>query len=115
MARVISNGDLRTPITFFSYKPVSGPDPDEEQKEILHYCFCEIYTASQKDLEILSTTNCSESLAINIRDPFMDYIPETDHFAEIDHFRYADKTWNVIDIRPNAQADGFINILLGRE
>lgn len=115
MARVISNGDLRTPITFFSFKPVSGPDPDEEQKEILHYCFCEIYTASQKDLEILSTTDYTESIALNIRDPLMDYIVENTHFAELDHFRYAGKVWNIVDVRPDAQANGFINILLGRK
>ncbi|HIX42879.1 MAG TPA: phage head-tail adapter protein [Candidatus Kurthia intestinigallinarum] len=112
MARQLTSGDLRTPITFFSYEPVPGFNIGEQKKETLHYCFCEIYASSQKDLEILKTVHAKESITINIRDPLMDYIPDHTHFAEIGHYRYIGKVWNIVEVRPDAQSLGFINIVL---
>ncbi|EFS01048.1 gp8, partial [Listeria seeligeri FSL N1-067] len=38
----VQSGDLRTPVVFFEYQPVNGPEPGEIEKVILFECFAEV-------------------------------------------------------------------------
>lgn len=110
----IGNGSLRTPVTFFKYKPVSGPEPGEEEQDILHESMAEIYNPSMKDIQILESKETKEGVTINIRDTKGAYSPSNKHFVEIGDYRYKGKIWNVLDVRHDFERNGFITILLGR-
>lgn len=107
-----SSGKLRTPITFYLYKPTSGPEPGEEIKNVLHECLCEIYNPSMKDLTIMETTGTKEAVTVRIRDTKGEYLPTNKHVAEINDYRYEGKVFKAIDVRPDLTDNRFITILL---
>lgn len=111
--KTTTNGKLRTPVVFFEYKPNDGPDPGEEEKDVLHGTFAEAYSPSMKDLEILSSTNTKEGLTIKIRDPKTSYLPSNKHKVEIEDYRYANKLWEIKEVRHDFTDNEFITILLG--
>lgn len=115
------SGDLRTPVSFYKYKPSNGPDPGEEESEKLFECFCEVYAASSKDIEILSTgsekgqlkfINTKNAITIRIRDSFGDFYPSTEDYAELADYRFKNIRFTIIDIRPDMVEQDFITILL---
>ncbi|EPE8928939.1 phage head-tail adapter protein, partial [Listeria monocytogenes] len=75
----VQSGDLRTPVVFFEYQPVNGPEPGEIEKVNLFECFAEVYKPSMKDLEILHGTGTKEAVTINIRDTKGEYTVSNKH------------------------------------
>lgn len=108
-----SSGDLRTPVTFFDYKPKDGPDPEETEKSTLHKCHAEIYSPSMKDLEKLKSSETKQALTIKIRDSKGEYVPSNKHFVEINDYRYRGITWNIIDVVFDMTDNSFIKLILG--
>lgn len=106
-------GKLRTPVSFYELTPSTGPEPGGEDKKILHQCMCEAYNPSMKDLSILDTKGTKEAVTIRIRDPGAEYLPTNKHSAELDDYRYREKVFSVIDVRPDLTENRFITILLG--
>lgn len=106
-------GQLRTPVTFYRYGPNTGPEPGEEEKEVLFACFCEAYNPSMKDLSIMGLTGTKEGMTIKIRDTLGEYIPTNEHFAVLEDYRYKEKVFSVIDVRNDMSDNRFITILLG--
>lgn len=109
----IAAGDLRTPVTFFEYRPSSGPDPSEEEKNALYSCTCLAYNPSMKDREILDVTGTKEAITIKIRDPFTDFLANNKHKATLDDYRYKGKVWDVVDVAPDLENNEFVKIILG--
>lgn len=106
-------GDLRTPVTFFEYRPATGPDPSDEEKKELYNCTCLAYNPSMKDREILDVTGTKEAVTIKIRDPYTDYLASNKHKAVLDDYRYKGKVWDVIDVTPDIENNEFVKIILG--
>lgn len=108
-----NSGNLRTPITFYQYQPTDGPEPGEEKETVLHQCLCEAYNPSMKDLSIMDTTGTKEAVTVKIRDTLGEYLPTNKHSAFLDDYRYQDKKFSVMDVRPDTTDNRFIIILLG--
>lgn len=106
------SGELRTPVTFFQYEPVSGPEPGQKQKAELYKCFAEVYSPSQKDLTILGGTGTSEDVTIRIRNTGGEYTPTNKHFVELFDYRYNGKVFNVANVRHDMQDNKFLTIVL---
>lgn len=116
-----SSGNLRTPVSFYKYAPDNGPEPGESELIKTYECFAEVYAASSKDIEILSTgsekgqlkfINTKNAITIRIRDSFGDFYPSTEDYAELTDYRFKDIRFNIIDVRPDMVEQDFITILL---
>lgn len=115
----IGSGELRTPVRFFMYQPHDGPEPGEAEKQPIYGCYAEVYSASSKDIEILKSKsgnqqskviNTKNAVSINIRDTFGEYYPDTEHYAELDDYRFKGIRFNVIDVQP--KKNNMIKVLL---
>lgn len=106
-------GELNTPVTFFEFKPASGPDPGDVEKQELYKCTCLAYNPSSKDLTIMDTKGTKNGITIKIRDPYTDYLPSNKHKVILDDFRYKNKIWDVIDVSPDLENNQFVKIILG--
>lgn len=106
-------GDLNTPVTFFEFKPASGPEPGESTKKELYFCTCLVYNPSSKDREILSGNGTKKAVTIKIRDPYTDYLPDNAHKVVLDDFRYKDDVWDIVDFAPDVENNDFLKIILG--
>lgn len=109
------SGRLRTPVTFLECGPRDGPEPGEIRKKILYSCFAEVYNPSMKDLSIMDTTGTREGATIKIRDAGTEYIPSNKHSVVLDDYRYRNKVFSVVDVRPDLTDNRFVVILLGVE
>ncbi|MGX2946096.1 phage head-tail adapter protein [Enterococcus alishanensis] len=105
-------GKLNTIIHFWEYQDHEGPEPGEEEKEILFKTRAEIYDPSMKDLEILNGKGTKKAVTVVIRDPRGKYMPSNKHYVEILDYRMKDR-WNIIDVRNDIAESQFITILLG--
>lgn len=107
----VQGSDLTTPVTFYEYKPHNSPEPGEEERKVLYKCFADVYNPSMKDLQILNNTSSVESVTLNIRDPYKDYIATTEHYIEIDDFRYKGKRFNVKFSGPDLERNNYLKII----
>ena len=109
----LHSGELRTPVTFYEYNPVSGPEPGETEKKILYETWAKIDEVWMKDLEQAKATGTVEDITITIRDPMDDYLPTNKHFINVDARGYNQKVFNVKHVFPDPQNNGFIKIVGG--
>lgn len=115
MAKETHNGDLRTPVTFFSTTIKDGVDGRDVSFKDEYMTFAEIYNPSMKDIEIASGRGVKSSLTLRIRDPLTSYIPDNKHVVEISDHRYKGVKWKIVDIRPDFKERQFLTIVLGGE
>ncbi|WP_424685141.1 phage head-tail adapter protein [Enterococcus sp.] len=111
-------GQLRTPVSFYEYKPGDGLEPGDVEKKRLHQTMAEVYNPSMKDWELLNHTNTKRGVTINIRDPLKEFQPTNKHIVEIQDFHFMKNDdeflrWNVIDVQPNPRDSRLIKIILG--
>lgn len=106
-------GALRTPVIFYESTTNNGPEPDQNKKTVLHECFAEVYNPSMKDIQVMQTTETKEAVTIRIRDTKGEYNPTNKHYVSIQDYRYLDKVFNVMDVRPDLQNNNFVTLLLG--
>lgn len=109
----VTSGDLRTLVTFFEYKASDGPEPGDEEKEILFETMAEVYNPSMKDFEIMNAKGTKEAVTINIRDTRGAYLPSNKHKAVLNDYRYENKVWEIVDVRNDLKENEFIKIILG--
>lgn len=107
------NGTLRTPVEFYETKTAKGLDVREKVANKLFTCFAEIYNPSIKDIEISRDKSVKASLTIKIRDPQSDYYVDNKHQVKVFDNRTKNRTWDIIDIRPDFDNRDFIVIVLG--
>lgn len=108
-----TNGDLRTPVVFYSAQIEEGVDGRDVHYLKVFTTFAEVYNPSMKDLEIASGKGVKASLTIKIRDPLTAYIPDNKHFVEVQDTRLKGKKWEIIDIRPSFDERFFLIVQLG--
>ncbi|HFI0055086.1 TPA: phage head-tail adapter protein [Streptococcus suis] len=111
--REISNGNLRTPVIFYSSTVEEGLDGRDMAFEKIFSTFADVYNPSLKDLEISKSKGVKASLTLVIRDPLTAYVPKNQHFVEILDHRYAGQKWEILDIRPRFDERSFLTIVLG--
>jgi len=107
----LHSGELRTPVTFYEYVPNPGPEPGEEEKQILYECWAKVDQIWLKDMELAKSNGTTSDITIIIRDPMPDYIPLNKHYVSIDDLIYKDKRYNVYHVQPDVQDRSFINIV----
>ncbi|HEM9634176.1 TPA: phage head-tail adapter protein [Streptococcus agalactiae] len=111
--RRTNNGDLRTPITFYSACTDDSLDGRDTKLEKMFTTFAEVYNPSIKDIETVTEQNVKAQFTIKLRDPLSAYIPRNDHLVEIQDSRLAKKTYEILNIRPDFVDRDFLVIVLG--
>ena len=107
------NGDLRTPLTFYTSKVEDGVDGRDVSFKKAFYTMGQVYSPSMKDIEIASGKSMRAKMTLKIRDPLADYQPENQHFVEVGDIRLANKKWQIIDIRPDYDNRDFLLVIIG--
>lgn len=109
----VRSGDFHTPVTFFkidfdgAFSPVGG------EPKVVYACFAQVYAPSAKDQVILSANDKKEGVTIKIRDTQGQFVATPDMTVKVDHYQYLDKTWEVVDTRPDYETDRYDVIVLG--
>lgn len=108
-----TNGDLRTPVVFYSAKVEEGLHGRDVAYEQLFRTFAEAYGPSLKDVELATGKGVKASLTIKIRDPLDTYLPDNTHFVEVLDRRLQGQKLGIVDIRPAFDDRKFLVIVLG--
>lgn len=108
-----NNGDLRTPIAFYSSTTDDSLDGRDMKLKKLFTTFAEVYNPSIKDIEKVTEKGVKAQYTVKFRDPLMAYIPKNDHLVEINDNRLPSKKIGILDIRPDFVDRDFIVIVLG--
>lgn len=108
-----TNGDLRTPVVFFSAQIEEGLDGRDTSLEEIFTTFAEVYNPSLKDIQIADSVNAKASFTLKIRDPLTAFAPNNKHFVEIKDSRYLNQKWPILDVRPSFDERQFLVIVLG--
>lgn len=107
------NGDLRTPLTFYTSKVEDGVDGRDVSYEKVFYTMGQIYSPSMKDIEIATGKSTRAKMTLKFRDPLSDYQPDNRHFVEVGDIRLVGKKWQVIDVRPDFDNRDFLIVIIG--
>lgn len=107
----VNNGELRTPVIFYEYKPVEGPYPDEEELRKLYNCWAKVDSVWLRDLESAKQNGTESDITITIRDPMQEFIPTNKHFIKIETFDYQHLVYNISSSQPDLQHRDFITIV----
>ena len=107
------NGDLRTPLTFYTSQVEEGVDGRDVSYRKAFSTMGQVYSPSMKDIGIASGKSMRAKMTLKIRDPLADYQPENQHFVEVGDIRLANKKWQIIDIRPDYDNRDFLIVIIG--
>lgn len=107
----VHSGELRTPVTFYKYKPKDGLLPGEEEKEEMFFSWAKVDELWLKDLEIAKQNGTMNDLTVIIRDPMDDYVPKDGHYISIDDLHYKDIRYEIKHVQPDVKDRRFINIV----
>ena len=107
------NGDLRTPLTFYTSQVEEGVDGRDVSYKKAFYTMGQVYSPSMKDIEIASGKSMRAKMTLKIRDPLADYQPENQHFVEVEDIRLTNKKWQIINIRPDYDNRDFLIVIIG--
>jgi hypothetical protein len=107
------NGDLRTPLTFYTSQVEEGVDGRDVSYKKAFYTMGQVYSPSMKDIEIASGKSMRAKMTLKIRDPLANYQPENQHFVEVEDIRLTNKKWQIIDIRPDYDNRDFLIVIIG--
>lgn len=105
--KLVTGGDMRTPVTFYIAKPNDDFFPGESTNEVFYQCFANVYPPSQKDLDM--TDNKATITMITWYS--MEYEITDDMYFEIDLPRYRGKKFNIIQIDDDTDFHSNIKII----
>ncbi|KXU14600.1 putative phage protein [Streptococcus oralis] len=108
-----TNGDLRTPVTFYTSKVAGGVDGRDVSHEKVFATMGQVYAPSLKDMEISTGKSMKAKMTVKIRDPLFSYQPDNRHFVEVTDRRLAGKKWQIIDVRPDYDNRDFLIVVIG--
>ncbi|EFV98128.1 hypothetical protein HMPREF9171_0371 [Streptococcus agalactiae ATCC 13813] len=108
-----NNGDLRTPVIFYSSTTDDELDGRDMKLKKLFTTLAEVYNPSIKDIEKVTEKGVKAQYTIKFRDPLSGYIPQNDHLVEIIDSRLPNKKIGILDIRPDFVDRDFIVVVLG--
>ena len=107
------NGDLRTPLTFYTSKVEEGLHGRDIAHNKAFYTMGQVYSPSFKDIEIATGKSMKAKMTLKIRDPLSDYQPKNDHFVEVEDSRLSGKKWQIVDVRPDFDTRDFLIVVIG--
>ena len=107
------NGDLRTPMTFYTSKVKEGLHGRDVSHEKAFYTMGQVYSPSFKDIEIATGKSMKAKMTLKIRDPLSDYQPKNEHFVEVSDNRLSGEKWQIIDVRPDFDNRDFLIVIIG--
>ena len=107
------NGDLRTPLTFYTSKVEEGLHGRDIAHNKAFYTMGQVYSPSFKDIEIATGKSMKAKMTLKIRDPLSDYQPKNDHFVEVEDSRLSGKKWQIVDVRPDFDNRDFLIVVIG--
>ena len=107
------NGDLRTPLTFYTSKVKEGVDGRDVSYKKAFFTMGQVYSPSFKDIEIATGKAMKAKMTLKIRDPLDDYQPDNRHFVEVEDLRLKGKKWQIIDVRPDYDNRDFLIVVIG--
>lgn len=107
------NGDLRTPLTFYTSKVKEGVDGRDVSYKKAFYTMGQVYSPSFKDIEIATGKALKAKMTLKIRDPLDDYQLDNRHFVEVEDLRLKGKKWQIIDVRPDYDNRDFLIVIIG--
>lgn len=107
------NGDLRTPLTFYTSKVEDGLHGRDMSHEKAFFTMGQVYSPSFKDIEIATGKSMQAKMTLKIRDPLSDYQPKNEHFVEVGDIRLGGKKWQIIDVRPDFDNRDFLIVVIG--
>ena len=107
------NGDLRTPLTFYTSKVEEGLHGRDVSHKEAFYTMGQVYSPSFKDIEIATGKSMKAKMTLKIRDPLSDYQPKNEHFVEVSDNRFSGEKWQIIDIRPDFDNRDFLIVIIG--
>lgn len=108
-----TNGELRTPVSFYTAQVEEGVYGRDKSFEKVFYSFAKAYSPSFKDIEISTSKEMVAKLTLKIRDPLDDYYPESSHFVEVHDRRLEGRKWQIIDVRPDFDNRDFLVVVIG--
>lgn len=108
-----TNGDLRTPVNFYTSKVAGGVDGRDVSHEKVFATMGQVYAPSLKDMEISTGKSMKAKMTVKIRDPLSAYQPDSRHFVEVVDRRLTGKKWQVIDVRPDYDNRDFLIVVIG--
>lgn len=103
--------ELNTRVTFYKFSPNDGPEPGEEEMQVLHSCWASVEKVRARDLEQAKANDTLEDVTIIIRDSRMDYVPRNSHYVGIDDGRYFGKRYNIKTYQPDLKDKRFMTII----
>lgn len=109
----VQNGDLRTPVKFYSYKANTGPEPGEAVEKLEYMTWAKVDEVWSKDVAQAKSNNTLSDITISIRDTQGEYIPSNKHYIEVDLPEYKDKHYNIKHVQPDPQNRDFIKVIAG--
>ena len=107
------NGDLRTPLTFYTSKVEEGLHGRDVSHEKAFYTMGQVYSPSFKDIEIATGKSMKAKMTLKFRDPLSDYQPKNEHFVEVSDNRLSGEKWQIIDVRPDFDNRDFLIVVIG--
>ena len=107
------NGDLRTPLTFYTSKVEEGLHGRDIAYKKAFYTMGQVYSPSFKDIEIATGKSMKAKMTLKIRDPLSDYQPKNDHFVQVEDSRLSGKKWQIVDVRPDFDNRDFLIVVIG--
>ena len=107
------NGDLRTPLTFYTSKVEEGLHGRDVSHEKAFYTMGQVYSPSFKDIEIATGKSMKAKMTLKIRDPLSDYQPKNEHFVKVGDNRLSGENWQIIDVRPDFDNRDFLIVVIG--
>lgn len=107
------NGDLRTPLTFYTSKVEEGLHGRDVSHEKAFYTMGQVYSPSFKDIEIATGKSMKAKMTLKIRDPLSDYQPKNEHFVKVGDNRLSGEKWQIIDVRPDFDNRDFLIVVIG--
>ena len=107
------NGDLRTPLTFYTSKVEEGLHGRDVSHEKAFYTMGQVYSPSFKDIEIATGKSMKAKMTLKIRDPLSDYQPKNEHFVKVGDNRLSGERWQIIDVRLDFDNRDFLIVVIG--
>ena len=108
-----NNGTMRTLVTFKRVELDTSFDGRGGELVEQFKAYADVYSPSNKDLNILGNQNVKNGATIKIRDPLTSYQPKNDDKVIIDDPRYSGQIWGIIDVQPDFHDRTFLKIILG--
>lgn len=109
----LTNGDLVTPVRFYSSRVKPGLDGRDTINEEVYFSFAKVSPPSMKDIELATNVKMTARTTIRIRDPLDAYQPSTKDLVVIEDNREKGRFWKIVAIRPDYDDRNVLVVVIG--